>query len=614
VTGPTVADEPWATEEAQPRSGSRAAHAKQHSLRRFWRAAWPSLLYVIPAIVVLNHLLFHPLVQHSSVDGADEYLFEWIYTSIAQNVVHLHNPMFATSIDATSGVNLMANTGMLLVAVPFTPITLLWGAPVSIALVLTLNLAAAAAAWRWFFNRHLPPARDDAAADSSLASPRIRAALCWTGGLVCGFGPGMIAHSNGHPNLTALWLVPLLIDRALRLARSVTPVRDGVLLGVLAAAQILLTEEILFLLGLGLAVFIVFYCVQRPSAVAEAWRSAGTGLLTAAVTVGVLVGYPLWFQFKGPQSYGAIPDSPTLYSVNAKTYLFFPAHSIAGNSATIKTILKSNTEQAALIGWPLLILFAVAALWLVRDRVARAITLTLLVLAVLSWGPSPKFGSISLSFHGPWYWLQSLPLFHDALPIRLSLLMFPFAVFLIATAGLRIAAGGSVAVRTAGALVTVAALVPLIPLPFPVAPRAPLPAFITAGEWNQCLSPGQTLATVPFTDKSRWEPVRWVAAAKTGFDIPMGSVWVPGKNGDAQMGPDEPTTVRMLNKVDTTGHVPKVTPTMQAAARADFASWDTRCVAVLPSAQHAQADAQAVTALLGPGRLIGGAWTWKIAP
>ncbi|MBS2964486.1 hypothetical protein KGA66_15620 [Actinocrinis puniceicyclus] len=605
-----VADESPSDRRVARRSADERAQPLTGRLRRFWRAAWPSLLYLIPAVAVMNHLLFHPLSQHSSVDGADEYLFEWVYTSVAQNLAHLHSPMFATSIDATAGVNLMANTGMLLVAAPFTPITLLWGAPVSIALVLTLNLAASAAAWRWFFNRHLLAAQGDGRA----ASPRTRAALCWIGALVCGFGPGMIAHTNGHPNLTALWLVPLLIDRALRLAKPVTPVRDGVLLGVLAAGQILLTEEILFLLGLGLAVFVVLYCAQRPRVFAQVWRGAATGLAAALSTAAVLAGYPLWFQFNGPQSYGAIPDSPTLYSVNAKTYLLFPAHSIAGDTAAIKAVLKSNTEQAALIGWPLLILVLAAAVLLARELVARTVAATLLVLAVLSWGPNPRFGSLALPFHGPWYWVQSLPLFQDALPIRLSLLMFPAAVFLLAAAALRIVASGSVLVRAGAGAVAAAALVPLVPLPFPVSPRAPLPAFITAGAWSQCLAPGQTLATVPFTDKARWEPVRWVTAANAGFAIPMGSVWVPGKNGDAQMGPQQPATATLLDKVDTTGRIPKITAKMRAAARADLASWRTRCLAVLPSAAHAQADARAVTALLGPGRLIGGAWTWKIEP
>lgn len=622
MTGPVAADELagyQAYQDPEPRSGSPVRGSRRRRVRRRWYAFWPSLLYVIPAVAVMFRLLLDPLAQHSNVDGADEYLFEWIYTSVAQNVVHLHNPMFATTIDATSGVNLMANTGMLLVAVPFAPITLLWGAPVSIAIVFTLNLAATAAAWRWFFDRHLPgrgdSESDDPGSDELTLSPRARAVLCWIGGLVCGFGPGMIGHSNGHPNLTALWLVPLLIDRALRLAATASPVRDGVILGALAAAQILLTEEILFLLGLGLAVFVVLYCAQRPSIVAQAWRTAATGLGAALGTMLVLVGYPLWFQFKGPQSYGSITDSAALYSVNAKTYLLFPVHSIAGDAASVKSVLKSNTEHAALIGWPLLILIVIAALWLARDLAARTIALTLLVLAALSLGPNPQFGSVSPSFHGPWYWLQSLPLFKDAQPIRLPLLMFPLAVFLLAAAGARFVAIRSVAVRAGAAALVAAGLTPLIPLPFPVSPRSPLPDFITAGEWKQCLAPGQTLATVPFTDRSRWEPVRWVAAADAGFAIPLGSIWVPGRNGDAQQGPDQPATVKLLNKVDTTGRVPKtVTPAMRAAARADLATFQTRCVVVLPSAAHAQADVQAVTALLGPGQLLGGAWTWKINP
>ena len=41
----------------------------------------------------------------------------------------------------------------------------------------------------------------------------------------------MVSHANGHPNFVAQFLVPLIVDRVLRLAQGHRPVRDGVVLG-----------------------------------------------------------------------------------------------------------------------------------------------------------------------------------------------------------------------------------------------------------------------------------------------------------------------------------------------------------------------------------------------
>ena len=43
----------------------------------------------------------------------------------------------------------------------------------------------------------------------------------------------------------------------------------------------------------------------------------------------------------------------------------------------------------------------------------------------------------------------------------------------------------------------VAALLPIFPTPLPTAERAPVPEFITAGHWRDCVRPGGVLVPVP---------------------------------------------------------------------------------------------------------------------
>ena len=64
----------------------------------------------------------------------------------------------------------------------------------------------------------------------------------------------MVSHANGHPNFVAQFLVPVIVDRVLRLAQGRRPVRDGVVLGLLAAWQVLIGEEVLLLTAVGLVI------------------------------------------------------------------------------------------------------------------------------------------------------------------------------------------------------------------------------------------------------------------------------------------------------------------------------------------------------------------------
>ena len=114
---------------------------------------------------------------------------------------------------------MMANTSIMGLAVPLAPVTLLFGAPATFIICLVLSLAGTASAWYWLLSRHV--------VDSRLAA--------FVGAGFCGFGPGMIAQAGGHPNLTAQFLVPLIIWRVIRLREPGRELRNGIVLGLLTA-------------------------------------------------------------------------------------------------------------------------------------------------------------------------------------------------------------------------------------------------------------------------------------------------------------------------------------------------------------------------------------------
>ncbi len=213
---------------------------------------WAPLAYLLLAGWVLAGLIGNLRTGYLSQGVQDQQAFEWYFGAAAHNLTSLSNPLFSDLQNFPAGVNLMANAAVLGLGLPLAPLTLLAGPSVTFLVVELLGLALTASAWFWLFRRHL-------------AVHPLAAAI---GAGFIGFAPGMVSHANGHPNFVAQFLVPLLVDRVLRLAEGHRPVRDGVVLGLLAAWQVFIGEEVLLLTALGLAVGAVVYLAhgQLPCA------------------------------------------------------------------------------------------------------------------------------------------------------------------------------------------------------------------------------------------------------------------------------------------------------------------------------------------------------------
>ena len=165
------------------------------------------------------------------------------------------------------------------------PVTLLAGPQTSLTVLTTLGFAGSAASLFLVLRRW----------EVSIGS----AALA---GAVYGFSPALLQAAIGHYNLQFAVLPPLIIDLAVGLCvRSRSPVRDGVLLGVLATAQLFTGEELLLLTGIAAT------AADRGARAGSAARGARAGAAPAAAGFGVaaavtllLAGYALWVQFFGP--------------------------------------------------------------------------------------------------------------------------------------------------------------------------------------------------------------------------------------------------------------------------------------------------------------------------
>jgi hypothetical protein len=578
-------------------------------------APWlPPLLRprVLDAVIVLAYLLigfglYRNLWLNLSggylVDsGQDQNLFEWFFAVQAQAVAAGRPTLLSALQNYPAGVNLMANTAMPGLAVPLTPLTLLAGPTATWALLLSGGLAGTATAWYWLFSRHLTRSRWSAA----------------IGGGCAGFAPPMISHAHAHPNFAAGFLLAPIMACLIRLRTRRRPVRDGVVLGALLGWQVLIGEEPLLILAIGLALWTLAWAAVRPRSLLASVRSLLAGLGVAALVSVTLVGYPLWVQFTGPGSYRGLGHE--LAGNDLAAFPALPRQSMGGQLLHPGQLVDNPTEQNAFFGWPLLALLLVVTVWLWREVPVRLASITLAALFALSLG-SPLFaGGTSTGVPGPWTALARLPLFDSLIEARLTLAGLPLIGVLLAVATDR-ALGTHKAPRLGSRRLTArwlwfpalaVALVPLLPVRYTVVPRQPAPVFIASGDWREYVRPGRAVLTVPPPDPGNAAALHWQVAAGLGFPLVEGYFIGPaGPERRGIYGADRPPTSLLLAAVARTGAAPPIGPAERAQALADLRSWRADVV-VLPDPDGQPSTRAALVALWGPGLVRDDVLLWDV--
>ncbi|MCC0096935.1 glycosyltransferase [Streptomyces flavotricini] len=560
-------------------------------------------LAVAAVFIALSVYVFHGL--WADLDGRylkdalqDQNQWEWFVGVATDNITHLRNPLFTLAQGMPDGVNLMANATMLGLTVPLIPVTLLFGETVTFALVLTLGMAASAWTWYWLIRRRLVESRWAAAAGGALAA----------------FAPPMVSHANGHPNFVVLFVLPLIIDRALRLCEGRNVVRDGVLLGLFATYQIFLGEEPLLIAALGMLVFSLAYLlVDRRRALAAA-RPLGLGVVIAAGVCVPLLIFPLYWQFFGPQSYHSV-----LHGDNAgnspRALVEYAARSLFGDAETAGRLSLNTTEQNAFYGWPLLALGVAVCVWMWRRRVVRALAITGAVALALSLGPWVPVPRTDVVLPGPWRLMVKLPLFESVIEGRVAMVCAPVLGVLLALALDRIVRMRTRELRTLGLLAVAAALIPVLPLPLAVRERAPVPAFITSGAWKGYVKDGEALVPVPLPDPGQADALHWQVEADFGFRLAGGyfnGPWGPDRIGIYGATPRHLSN--LLRDVRYGQQPPEITPQWREQARRDLEFWKAGAV-VLPFQDRGVELRDMISELIGrQPEKVEDVWVWRVGP
>jgi hypothetical protein len=591
-----------------------APEQQQETTRRvrLWRRLnWRDVLAIATFVAVTLYLtapLWLNLDHVSATDPQDQAFFEWMLAHGARVIADGANPFFSDRMNYPDGVNMMANTSVLAVSLPMSPVTLLFGPHVAFNVFLTLALSFTGISWYFVLSREFVRSR--------LAA--------WVGALFCTFAPSMVSHAGGHPNIVSQFLVPLIIWRTLRLREPGRALRNGLILGGLLIWQAFINLEILFMTAVGLGVFCTIMAISRRKQHRGEARAFLRGLLVASTATIAVLAYPLSVQFFGPQSYHGLPQFVRNFGADLGSFTAYSSRSVAGNSVLAERLAQNAQEENAFFGWGLVILFFGLIVWMRRTVAVVSLGVVAVMFAAMSLGPRIFLNGLNTGVPGIWSVLHSVPVLNSAVPTRWAMAIAP-AVGIVLALGVQRAIDLIKAQPSARGPVRVAmitavamALVPLVPTPLETAPAAPTPEFVTSGAWKQYVDDRHTVVTLPLPDSGYPDPLRW--SAMTGQDMQIAGAYalLPNQNPlnpsdrTALFSPPWRPTSGLMASIKQGNPIPEITDTRREMTLADLRYWKAGVILLTPQIRDIEM-LRVMTDLLGfDPTWNGGAWVWDV--
>ena len=419
---------------------------------------------------------------------------DWFLGWTPHALAHGHAPWTSAALAAPDGVNLMWNTLLPLPGLLMTPITLLAGPLASHTLLSVLAFAGSGTSMWWVAGRWAPwgPAR--------LAA-----------GLLYGFSPYLVAQGQDHLNLSLVALPPLLLaclDELLIRQRR-RAVAGGLVLGLVALAQLLTTEEVLATCLLASTLGLLVLVGQHARGLDRARsRHALCGLSVAALILALGAAWPLGVQFLGPLHLTGPVTDATGFDADLLGIITPGRHVLLG--AHVDGWGGGPTENGSYLGIPLLVALAVLVGRCRRLAVVRFACAAGAGMWVLSLGRHLTVAGTRYGLPLPGDVLSHAPLLENLAAVRLSLYVVLFAALLLAV-GLdhshatgRLGRGSALA-----ALVIVASLLPNWPY---ASVDARVPTYFTTSAVRR-IPAGALALTYPVPRFPDSAPMQWQALA-----------------------------------------------------------------------------------------------------
>jgi hypothetical protein len=400
-----------------------------------WRWRWKRLAPPVLAVAVYCVLGAFVYGAHSPVTSTtlppcaceDVALQTWFQAWPAYALAHGLNPFYSAWAAYPAGVNLMDNTAAPLLGLVFAPVTWLLGPFASLSLAARLAFALSATSMFFVLRRWTQwwPA-------------------AFIGGLVYAFSPFMVGEAQAHLFLIFVPLPPImlaLLDELVVRRRRV--VRNGVLLGAVATAQLLISPEVLAMSGVATITGLLVLAIRHPVAARERWREVSSGLTATAASLVVLAAYPLWVYLRGPYHV----NGPQHHVSNLQRYhdavesLIYPTilqrFGTSGMFSTGNGLTANNpVEHTAYLGLPLLCLLVLTTIRFRREGIVKLFCLVALGAWLVMLGPvlyiaNSSYTAIKL----PYQVVERIPLINSGLDLRYSLIMY-LAISVVVAIGL----------------------------------------------------------------------------------------------------------------------------------------------------------------------------------
>ena len=433
-------------------------------------------------------------------------------------------------LDYPSGVDLANNTTVPILGLLAAPVTVLLG-PIAAFNVL-LRLAFASSATSMFL----------------VLRNWCRWPAAFVGGLAYGFGPYMVTQGQNHLNLVFAPLPPLIVWCLYELLfeQKRRPGRMGILLGLLAGAQALISLEVLALLALVVAGGLVVLAVGSRGDLEGRFANLLRAAAPALAVFLALSGWYLWCLMIAPGHLVGTQSPINLLQVYQADLLgpIVPTFNELLTTHHLSIVSRDYgvanfSENTSYIGLPLIFLLGYFAVRWRRDVLIAGSALLALGAFVLSLGPWLEINGFEKSIHLPEAILAHLPVFDDVVPARFSFIVWLFVVIAVTIGADRLVRSlwerpvsqrFTTAGRVAAALslmLAVAFIVPRVPFGtgsagFPPDTEAAL----------NVISPGSVVLAYPFPSELNTEAMSWQAQDEMRFRIIGGYATVQdGYNG-----------------------------------------------------------------------------------
>jgi hypothetical protein len=367
----------------------------------------------------------------------------------------------------------------------------------------------------------------------------------FVGGLIYGFGPYVVSQGQTHLNLMFVPIPPLIVwcIYDLVVTKRHSPIKMGVLLGVLAAIQALLEEELLTLLGVVIVVGFVALAIYSGKRWRQRFDYLARAFVPAALVFLAITGYMLWSLLFGPGHIDG-PIEPIIVLQAYRADLlgpFIPTFSQllmpSSMATTAAHFLAGNpSENSTYLGIPAVALLGYFAVKFRRVPIILFPTVLAAVGFIFSLGSRLSVNGHVTSIPLPEALFTHIPLLNNTVPSRFSFVVCLFSTIALAVGGDHFmrALTAQPPVRRSDSLkfaLGVASLIACVALLLPQVPftTQTIPWPVNINNVLKTIPTGSAVLTYPFPTEEFEEAMSWQAADAMRFRLFGGYILVQGK-------------------------------------------------------------------------------------